>query len=258
MDPHNLVALEDRVTVSQGRLKSLLRANQAVAEHLDLGTVLRRIVETAVELVGAQYGALGVLAPDGRLEQLVQVGMSAEEVAAIGHLPRGLGLVGALSDDRRPIRLRHLADDPRSVGIPAGHPPMDSFLGVPVQVRGAAYGNLYLTNQDSGEFSQEDEELVTALAATAGAAIDNARLFAETQRRQAWAVASAEATAALLSSETGDPLGLLASRTLTLSGADLVCVVRRTDDPTRLVIETARGDGEETLEGTAFPAAGSL
>jgi signal transduction histidine kinase len=252
------VALEDRVTVSQGRLKSLLEANQAVAEYLDLGTVLRRIVETAVELVGAQYGALGVLAPDGRLEQLVQVGMSAEEVAAIGHLPRGLGLVGALSDDRRPIRLRHLADDPRSVGIPDRHPPMDSFLGVPVQVRGAAYGNLYLTNQNSGEFSQEDEELVTALAATAGAAIDNARLFAETQRRQAWAVASAEATAALLSSETGDPLGLLASRTLTLSGADLVCVVRRTDDPTRLVIETARGDGEETLEGTAFPAAGSL
>jgi signal transduction histidine kinase len=258
VDPHNFVALEDRVTVSQGRLRSLLRANQAVAEHLDLATVLRRIVETAVELVDAQYGALGVLSPDGRLEQLVQVGMSGEEVAAIGHLPRGLGLVGALSDDRRPIRLRHLADDPRSVGIPPGHPPMDSFLGVPVQVRGATYGNLYLTNQSSGEFSEEDEELVTALAATAGFAIDNARLFAETQRRQAWAVASAEVTAALLSSEPGDPLGLLASRTLTLSGADLVCVVRRTDDPTRLVIETARGDGEDSLEGTAFAAAGSV
>jgi signal transduction histidine kinase len=258
VDPHNFVALEDRVTVSQGRLRSLLRANQAVAEHLDLATVLRRIVETAVELVDAQYGALGVLSPDGRLEQLVQVGMSGEEVAAIGHLPRGLGLVGALSDDRRPIRLLHLADDPRSVGIPPGHPPMDSFLGVPVQVRGATYGNLYLTNQSSGEFSEEDEELVTALAATAGFAIDNARLFAETQRRQAWAVASAEVTAALLSSEPGDPLGLLASRTLTLSGADLVCVVRRTDDPTRLVIETARGDGEDSLEGTAFAAAGSV
>ena len=96
VDSHNLVALEDRVTVSQGRLHSLLRANQAVAEQLDLGTVLRRIVETAVELVDAQYGALGVLSPDGRLEQLVQVGMSEAEVAAVGHLPRGLGLVGAL------------------------------------------------------------------------------------------------------------------------------------------------------------------
>ena len=129
---------------------------------------------------------------------------------------------------------------------------------MPIQVRGTTYGNLYLTNQASGRFSEEDEELVTTLAATAGFAIDHARLFAETQRRQAWAVASAEVTAAFLSSEPGDPLGLLASRTLTLSDADLVCVVRRTDDPTRLIIETARGDGEETLEGTAFSAAGSV
>ena len=258
MDAHSLVASANRGNVSQARLQSLLKANQAVAEHLELATVLRRIVETAVELVDAEYGALGVLSPDGRLEQLVQVGMSEAEVAAVGHLPLGLGLVGALLDDQRPIRLRHLADDPRSVGVPAGHPAMDSFLGVPIQVRGTTYGNLYLTNQASGRFSEEDEELVTALAATAGFAIDHARLFAETQRRQAWAVASAEVTAALVSSEPGDPLGLLASRTLTLSDADLVCVVRRTDDPERLVIETARGDGEETLEGTAFPAAGSV
>ena len=258
MDAHSLVVSASGGTVSQVRLQSLLRANQAVAEHLDLATVLRRIVETAVELVAAQYGALGVLSPDGRLEQLVQVGMSAAEVAAVGHLPRGLGLVGALLDDQRPIRLRHLADDPRSVGIPTGHPPMDSFLGVPIQVHGTTYGNLYLTNQASGQFSEEDEDLVAALAATAGFAIDHARLFAETQQRQAWAVASAEVTAALLSSEPGDPLGLLAARTLTLSNADLVCVVRRTDDPTRLVIETARGDGDDVLEGTAFLAAGSI
>jgi Signal transduction histidine kinase len=258
VDSHSLAASANRGTLSQVRLQSLLKANQAVAEHLDLATVLRRIVETAVELVDAQYGALGVLSPDGRLEQLVQVGMSDAEVAAVGHLPLGLGLVGALLDDQRPIRLRHLADDPRSVGVPAGHPPMDSFLGVPIQVRGTTYGNVYLTNQSSGQFSEEDEVLVTALAATAGFAIDHARLFAETQGRQAWAVASAEITAAFLSSEPGDPLGLLASRTLTLADADLVCVVRRTDDATRLVIETARGDGEEALEGIAFPAAGSI
>jgi signal transduction histidine kinase len=256
-DSYNL-ALAERISVSQSRLDSLLRANQAVVEHLDLAIVLRRIVETAVELVGAQYGALGVLSPDGSLEQLVQVGMTPEEVAAIGHLPRGHGLVGALTDNRRPIRLRHLTDDPRSVGMPAGHPAMDSFLGVPIQVRGAAYGNLYLTNQSSGEFSQEDEELVTALAATAGFAIDNARLFAETQRRQAWAMASAEVTAALLSTGQADPLGILASRTLTLSGADLVCVVRRRRDAERLVIETARGDRETALEGTTYAAAGSV
>jgi signal transduction histidine kinase len=256
-DSYNL-ALAERISVSQSRLDSLLRANQSVVEHLDLAIVLRRIVETAVELVGAQYGALGVLSPDGSLEQLVQVGMTPEEVAAIGHLPRGHGLVGALTDNRRPIRLRHLTDDPRSVGMPAGHPAMDSFLGVPIQVRGAAYGNLYLTNQSSGEFSQEDEELVTALAATAGFAIDNARLFAETQRRQAWAMASAEVTAALLSTGQADPLGILASRTLTLSGADLVCVVRRRRDAERLVIETARGDRETALEGTTYAAAGSV
>ena len=256
-DSYNL-ALAERVSVSQSRLHSLLRANQAVVEHLDVAIVLRRIVETAVELVGAEYGALGVLSPDGRLEQLVQVGMTSEQVAAIGHLPRGQGLVGALTDNRHPIRLRHLTDDPRSVGMPPGHPAMDSFLGVPIQVRGASYGNLYLTNQSSGEFSDEDEELVTALAATAGFAIDNARLFAETQRRQAWAMASAEVTAALLSTEQADPLGLLASRTLTLSGADLVCVVRRRRDAEHLVIETARGDGEAALEGTTFTAAGSI
>ena len=253
-----LVGLANHVTATQGRLRALLRANQAVVEHLDLSTVLHTIVETAVELVDAQYGALGVLAPDGRLEQLVQVGMSASEVEAIGHLPKGLGLVGALTDERHPIRLRHLAKDPRSVGVPAGHPPMDSFLGIPVRVRGEVYGNLYLTNKSSGEFSAEDEELVIALAGTAGFAIDNARLFADSQRRQAWAAASAEITAALLSSEQQDFFELLTSRTLTLADADLVCIVRLADDSRNLVVEAAHGGDNATLEGTMFPAAGSI
>ncbi len=253
-----LVELANHVTATQGRLRALLRANQAVVEHLDLSTVLRKIVETAVELVDAQYGALGVLAPDGSLEQLVQVGMSASEVEAIGRLPKGLGLVGALTDDQHPIRLRHLAEDPRSLGFPTGHPPMDSFLGIPVRVRGEVYGNLYLTNQSSGEFSAEDEQLVTALASTAGFAIDNARLFADSQRRQAWAAASAEITAALLSSEQGDFVELLSSRTLTLANADLVCIVRPSNDPQQLIIETARSRDDDDLEGTLFPAAGSI
>lgn len=253
-----LVELANHVTATQGRLRALLRANQAVVEHLDLSTVLHRIVETAVELVNAQYGALGVLAPDGSLEQLIQVGMSASEVEAIGHLPKGLGLVGALTDEQHPIRLQHLAEDPRSLGFPTGHPPMDSFLGVPVRVRGEVYGNLYLTNQSSGEFSAEDEQLVTALASTAGFAIDNARLFADSQRRQLWAAASAEITAALLSSEQGDFVELLTSRTLTLANADLVCIVRPTDDVQQLVIETARSRDGTDLEGTLFSAAGSI
>ncbi|HAM25798.1 MAG TPA: hypothetical protein DCP11_03615, partial [Microbacteriaceae bacterium] len=179
-----LVARAQEVLTTQGRLRALLRANQAVVEQLDLPVVLRRIVESAVGLVGAQYGALGVIAPQGGLEQFINVGMTPDEVTAIGHLPEGHGLLGALIDNPRPIRLQHLSEDPRAAGFPAEHPAMDSFLGVPVRVRDEVYGNLYLTNQSSGGFSKEDEELVTALAATAGFAIDNARLFAETRRRQ--------------------------------------------------------------------------
>ncbi|WP_349898141.1 sensor histidine kinase [Parafrigoribacterium soli] len=253
-----LVDLAKQVTATQGRLRALLRANQAVVEHLDLATVLRRIVETAVELVSAQYGALGVLAPDGSLEQLIQVGMSAEEVAAIGRLPQGIGLIGALTEERRPIRLRHLGEDSRSRGLPAGHPPMDSFLGVPVRVRDEVYGNLYLSNSATGEFSTEDEQLITALAATAGFAIDNARLFADSQRRQEWAAASAEITASLLSSEHGIFIDLLTSRTLALADAELVCVIRPTETAEQLVVETARSREGDGPEGTVFPAAGSV
>lgn len=246
------------VLTTQGRLRALLRANQAVVQQLDLPVVLRRIVEVAVELVGAQYGALGVIAADGGLEQFIHVGMSAHDVEAIGHLPEGHGLLGAVIDDPRPIRLRHITDDPRSSGFPPGHPAMDSFLGVPVRVRDEVFGNLYLSNQSGGEFSADDEELVLALASTAGFAIENARLFAETKRRQAWAVASGEITAALLSVEAADPLAVLASRVLSLSDASLVCVVRPADDPTLLVVETAVGQGEDDVRGRTFAVEGSI
>ena len=241
----------------QGRLRALLKANQAVVQQLDLPVVLRRIVEVAVDLVDAQYGALGVIAPDGRLEQFIHVGMPPDAVGAIGHLPEGAGLLGAVIDDPRPIRLPHIADDPRSVGFPAGHPSMESFLGVPIWIRDKVFGNLYLTNRKSGEFTVDDEELITALAVTAGIAIDNARLFAETSRRQAWALASAEITAALLASEENSPIALLASRVLTLSGAHLVRVVLPTADPSRLIVDTARGEGAETWEKMLIPSAGS-
>jgi signal transduction histidine kinase len=246
------------VLTTQGRLRALLRANQAVVEQLDLPVVLRRIVESAVGLVDAQYGALGVIAPQGGLEQFIHVGMTPSEAQAIGHLPEGHGLLRALIDDPRPIRLLHLSDDPRSAGFPAAHPAMDSFLGVPVRVRGEVYGILYLSNRSASAFSPEDEELVTSLAATAGFAIDNARLFAETRRRQAWAAASAEVTAALLSSERSDSIAILVSRVLLLAEADLVCVVLPTDDPAKLVVGTARGVDEDALEGTFVDAAGSV
>ena len=246
------------VLKTQSRLRALLRANQAVIEHLDLPVVLESIVASAVELVGAKYGALGVVSPDGGLEQFINVGMPPEEVARIGHLPEGHGLLGALIDNPHPIRVPMLSEHPLSVGFPAGHPPMTSFLGVPVRVRNEVYGNLYLTNQNSGEFSEEDEQLVTALAATAGIAIENARLFAEIRRRQAWAAASAEITAALLSTDEGDTLPILAARVLELSDADIVWVLEPTDDPARMTVSTARGLDEAIIQGMPFELAGTI
>ncbi|MCU1479402.1 MAG: hypothetical protein JWQ19_188 [Subtercola sp.] len=245
------------VLSTQGRLRALLRANQAVVEQLDLPVVLERIVAAAVELVGAQYGALGVLSPHGGLEQFINVGMTAEDIHAIGHLPEGHGLLGALIDDPRPIRLEQLSDDARSSGFPAGHPPMGSFLGVPVRVRSEVYGNLYLSNQSSGKFSAEDEQLVTALAATAGVAIENARLYAETRRRQRWSAASAEITSALLSSEDTDLITLVASRVLPLAEADLVFVLVQGDQPETLIFDTVAGTESKVCTGQTLSISAS-
>jgi signal transduction histidine kinase len=246
------------VQASQSRLRALLRANLAVIEHIDLAVLLQRIIESAVELVGARYGALGVIAADGSLEQFIHVGMPADLAAQIGHLPEGHGLLGALIENPHPIRIPDLSLDERSVGFPAHHPPMKSFLGVPIRVRDEVYGNLYLSNEDSDEFSDEDEQLVTALAATAGIAIENARLFAETHRRQAWAAASAEITAALLSSDDVDVISTLANRVLALASADVVWLLKATADPEFMVVDTARGIDEPTVQGTLLAVAGSL
>ncbi len=248
--------LQDLAT--QGRLRALLRANQAIIGNLDLPVVLESIVEAAVELVGAKYGALGVISPHGGLEQFINVGMTPELVRQIGHLPEGYGLLGALIDDPRPIRVPMLSEHPRSVGFPAHHPPMTSFLGVPIRVRDKVYGNLYLCDQSSGEFSEDDEQLVVALAATAGTAIQNARLFADTHRRQAWAAASAEITAALLSTDEGNTLGILTSRILTLADADVVWVLQPTADPDRMLVTTAQGIDWERIEGMTLPTNGSI
>ncbi|MFE4471002.1 GAF domain-containing protein [Leifsonia sp. NPDC056824] len=220
-----LVEQARKVLDTQGRLRALVRANRAVVSHLELPVVLRAIIESAVELVGARYGALGVIAEGGGLEQFIHVGMSDETVARIDHLPEGHGLLGALIDDPRPIRLDSIADDPRSSGFPEGHPPMTAFLGVPITVRDAVYGNLYLTDPVAGGFTEDDEQLVKALAANAGFAIDNARLYAETVARQAWSASAAEMTAGILGSEAEQSREELATRTATLVGARAVLVV---------------------------------
>lgn len=246
----DLVERAGDVLKAQGRLRALVRANRAVVSHLELSTVLRSIVEAAVELIGARYGALGVISEHGGLEQFIHVGMDPHDADVIGHLPEGRGLLGALIDDPRPIRLDHIGMDPRSAGFPPGHPPMESFLGVPIRIRDTVYGNLYLTNRSDDRFTAEDEELVTALAATAGFAIDNARLFAETEARQAWSAAVAEVSSALLSGDADDALAALVERFAELTRSDLVCVLDADQNLDTASVLAAAGPRSEGMTAT--------
>jgi signal transduction histidine kinase len=174
----------DALSVSEGRLRALFAAGLAVTSELSLDTLLQRLVEAAAELTGARYAALGVIGAGGfELERFVTHGIDAETHQAIGPLPRGRGILGVLIREAKPLRLHDLAEDPRSVGFPPAHPPMRSFLGVPILLRGVAYGNLYLTEKEGGEdFTEEDEELVTLLAGQAAVAIENARLYEASTR----------------------------------------------------------------------------
>jgi signal transduction histidine kinase len=159
------------------RLSRLLDAVLSIASDLSLSVVLRRIVESACELVDARYGALGVIGDDERLSDFITVGLDAQTYRAIGSLPEGRGILGLLIVDPKPLRLRNLTTHPASFGFPPHHPPMQSFLGVPVLVRDHVFGNLYLCEkQGADEFSDSDEALVVALATAAGVAIENARL----------------------------------------------------------------------------------
>jgi signal transduction histidine kinase len=253
-----LVSRAEDVIATQGRLRGLLAANKMIIGNMALPIVLRHIVEAACRLVNARYGALGVLAPGGELQEFIHVGIDEETAARIGPLPQGKGLLGALTLDPNPIRLRVMSEDSRSVGFPPEHPPMDSFLGVPVRVRDRVFGNLYLTERAGGEFTAEDEELVTALAATAGVAIENARLFEETERRQRWLQASTQITQQLLSSEGEEPLNLIARETLEVADADIVTVVLPTATGQRLMVEVAAGMKAAELTGYTYPMQDTL
>jgi signal transduction histidine kinase len=163
----------------------LIEAGLALASELSLDTVLTRIVELAVDLTGARYGALGVLSPDGRaIEEFITIGITADERAALGDPPTGHGLLGALIREARPLRIPDIAADPRSVGFPPNHPPMKSLLGAPVTGRGRVFGNIYLTDKQwADEFDEEDERVLVVLASQAAIAVENARLYDETERR---------------------------------------------------------------------------
>ncbi|MFF0146613.1 GAF domain-containing protein [Amycolatopsis sulphurea] len=249
-----LVERAQEVIGTQGRLRGLLRATQAVTGGLAVPVLLRRIVEAGRELVGAQYAALGVVGPDGRLTEFVHTGMDEETVARIGRLPEGKGLLGAVIEDPRPIRLTRLQDDPRSAGFPEGHPPMTGFLGVPVRARGAVFGNLYFACGDRGPFTEEDEQLALALAAAAGSAIENARLCETARNQQEWLRASAVVTRELLSPDAGDPWARVVEYVRDLAAADLVSVVCPGPDPGTVRVERAIGAGADQLRGIVVPA----
>ena len=203
-----LLGRVESVLVDQERLQLLLDAVVAMAADLTLDGVLSRIVETASRLADARYAALGVLGggPGRRLRTLIHHGMPGEEVARIGSLPEGHGLLGVLIDRPEPIRLHDIAAHPASYGFPPHHPPMSSFLGVPVRIRDKVFGNLYLTEKLGGvDFTERDERVVAALAAAAGVVIENARLHEDSVRRQRWLAAAAELTAARLPDRTRRP-----------------------------------------------------
>ncbi|WP_458686817.1 sensor histidine kinase [Nocardia tengchongensis] len=177
----------DQMIDTRDRLDGLVEAMLAVTAGLDLDQTLRTIVHTATILVDARYGALGVRGHDAQLERFVHEGIDDETRARIGELPRGLGVLGMLFTQPKPIRLDDLTRHPTSIGFPPNHPPMHSFLGVPVRIRNVVYGNLYLTEKAGGQpFTEDDEVIVQALAAAAGVAIDNARLYQSSRTRQAW------------------------------------------------------------------------
>ncbi len=244
--------------VTQSRLRGLLRASRMVASDLSLPVVLTRIVEAACDLVDARYGALGVIARDQNLEQFIHVGFDENMVRRIGDLPRGKGILGLLIREPYPLRLDDITTDHRADGFPAGHPPMHSFLGVPIRIGTKVFGNLYLTDkQNASRFTAEDEELVQALAASAGVAIENARLFEESQRRQRWLQASTDITRHLLA-EGPNPLELIARRAQEIAVADFSAVLLPRGSAEELVVEVATGAYPDGLVGAVVPASDPL
>ncbi|WP_407840669.1 GAF domain-containing protein [Streptomyces sp. DSM 116496] len=190
----------DEVRGTRDRLNGLLEAVMSVGRELDLPQVLQGIVEAAVVLVDAEYGALGVIGNDKKLAEFLPVGISDALRAQIGDLPSGHGILGELIRHPEPLRLSELSEHPASYGFPDHHPPMHSFLGVPIRVREEVFGNLYLTEKRGGaDFDAEDEAVLSTLAVAAGIAIENARLFEEVRLRERWLEASSDITSALLS-----------------------------------------------------------
>jgi signal transduction histidine kinase len=238
-----------RVPDTTDRLRALVEAGIALTSELSLESVLQKLAHAAAELTGARYAALGVIDPSGTLlERFVTHGLTEEEHEAIGELPRGRGILGALIHDARPLRLEQIANDPRAVGFPPNHPVMESFLGVPIMLRGIAYGNLYLTEKQDGPFTEADEELVQLLAAQAAVAIENARLY-EAATRWSRQLESLDSIASALVTETdvAELLRLIARTLRELIDARLVTVSLPTPDGGMVIVAADGPTAEEAL-----------
>ncbi len=241
---------------TRDRLRALVEAGIALSSELSLDALLQKLVETAAELTGARYAALGVIDRSRmRLERFVTTGVDDATHREIGELPHGRGILGVLVSDATPLRLHDIADDPRSVGFPPGHPPMKTFLGVPVLLRNFAYGNLYLTEKEDGtDFTAQDEELVRLLAGQAAVAIDNARLYESATRWSRQLESLNEVASALVSETSLVPLlRLIAQRLRELVEARLLLIALPSPDGSMVV---AAADGENADEALRSPGIG--
>src|ERR1700687_4664581 len=253
VDSRTMIERRDRKDV-------LLEAGLALASELSLPIVLQRIVDLAAEVTDARYGALGVIGEGGDLVYFTPTGISAKQRRAIGELPHGLGILGLLIREPRSLRIKRIGDHSKSVGFPAHHPPMGSFLGAPVQAMGKVFGNIYLTEKRSApEFSQEDEESLVILATQAGAAIANATLYAETHQRERFLDALRAITSDILEGSDADSLlAKIAEHARGLAGADAATILTTTASPTQLEVAAAVGAYASDVRGQSVPAKKSI
>ena len=239
---------------------ALLEAGLTLASELSLPMVLQRIVDLAAEVTDARYGALGVLGPNDELVDFITTGISAKERRAIGALPRGRGVLGLLIREPRLVRVKDIGSHPSSVGFPANHPPMHSFLGVPVQALGHVYGNIYLTEKRGArEFGPEDERSLQVLATQAGVAIANASLYQKTLQRERWLEAQHEITTDILEgADAGAILTSVAEHARDLAGAEAATILTTTSTRGQLVVAAAVGAYADQVIGQPVPAPKSI
>lgn len=261
---HELINRAGDLLDTESRLQRLLDAVVSIASDLSLPDTLRRIVELAAELAGARYAALGVIGPDQLLIEFITIGLDTQTRLSIGDLPHGKGILGLLINEPKPLRLHDLSEHPASYGFPPNHPPMTSFLGVPIRIRGSVFGNLYLTEKHGGgDFSEEDEDVVVALAAAAAIAIENARLYEDTHRREQWLTASTDVTAQLLrGADFTETAQLIVAKAADVAQAEAAYLLLHDGPDQILAVRAGHGADSEDYLGMRYrvqrPSAGLL